>query len=243
MRDHFDQFPQLAELPRPFRVDPLPGHFALTASYELPLGEAGAPDGPVVAVGGDLLSRFTIDWPSDGGFIVTGGRKSGRSSALAAIVHQLAWRKTPLVVVSPRESILTEVAAGHGIPVLSAGDTSPADLEAVLDGVGEFVTVVVDDAEVFKNAPIEHALTGVKHRVAFIVSADSESLSTLFGGPVVEAKRARRALVLRPESTIMGTQAVGTPIPKFLLGRGTPGSAVLTTSTGWLPVRVPDIRQ
>jgi len=243
VRDHFDQFPQLAELPRPFRVDPLPGHFALTASYELPLGEAGAPDGPVVAVGGDLLSRFTIDWPSDGGFIVTGGRKSGRSSALAAIVHQLAWRKTPLVVVSPRESILTEVAAGHGIPVLSAGDTSPADLEAVLDGVGEFVTVVVDDAEVFKNAPIEHALTGVKHRVAFIVSADSESLSTLFGGPVVEAKRARRALVLRPESTIMGTQAVGTPIPKFLLGRGTPGSAVLTTSTGWLPVRVPDIRQ
>lgn len=243
VRDHFDQFPQLAELPRPVRVDPLPGHYALTASYELPLGEQGAPDGPVVAVGGDLLSRFTIDWPADGGFIVTGGRKSGRSSALAAIVHQLAWKKTPLVVVSARESILTEVAAGHGIPVVSAGDTSPADLESVLDGVGEFVTVVVDDAEVFKNAPIEHALTGVKHRVAFIVSADSESLSTLFGGPVVEAKRARRALVLRPESAIMGTQAVGTPIPKFLLGRGTPGSAVLTTAAGWLPVRVPDIRQ
>ncbi|MDR5698427.1 FtsK/SpoIIIE domain-containing protein [Agromyces aerolatus] len=243
VRDHFDQFAQLDELPRPFRVDPLPGHFALTASYELPLGEAGAPEGPVVAVGGDLLSRFTIDWPADGGFVVTGGRKSGRSSALAAIVHQLAWRKTPLVVVSPRESILTEVAAGHGIPVITAGDIAPPDLEQVLDGAGEFVTVVVDDAEVFKNAPIEHALTGVKHRAAFIVSADSESLSTLFGGPVVEAKRARRALVLRPESSIMGTQAVGTPIPKFLLGRGTPGSAVLTTSSGWLPVRVPDIRQ
>jgi S-DNA-T family DNA segregation ATPase FtsK/SpoIIIE len=243
VRDHFDQFAQLDELPRPFRVDPLPGHFALTASYELPLGEVGAPEGPVVAVGGDLLSRFTIDWPADGGFVVTGGRKSGRSSALAAIVHQLAWRKTPLVVVSPRESILTEVATGHGIPVITAGDTAPPDLERVLDGVGEFVTVVVDDAEVFKNAPIEHALTGVKHRAAFIVSADSESLSTLFGGPVVEAKRARRALVLRPESSVMGTQAVGTPIPKFLLGRGTPGSAVLTTSSGWLPVRVPDIRQ
>lgn len=243
VRDHYDQFAQLAALPRPFRVDPLPGHFALTAAYELPLGDTGAAEGPVVAVGGDLLSRFTIDWPAEGGFVVTGGRKSGRSSALAAIVHQLAWRKTPLVVVSPRESILTEVAAGHGIPVISAGDTAPPDLERVLDQVGEFVTVVVDDAEVFKNAPIEHSLTGLKHRIAFIVSADSESLSTLFGGPVVEAKRARRALVLRPESAIMGTQAIGTPIPKFLLGRGTPGSAVLTTSAGWLPVRVPDIRQ
>lgn len=243
VRDHFDQFPQLASLPSPFRVDPLPGHYALTTAYELPLGESGPAEGPVVAVGGDLLSRFTLDWPADGGFIVTGSRKSGRSSALAAIVHQLAWRKTPLVVVSGRESILTEVAAAHGIQVVSGGDTGPTELEPILDAAGEFVTVVVDDAEQFKNAPLEHALTGAKHRAVFIVAADSESLSTLFGGPIVEAKRSRRALVLRPESTIMGTQAVGTPIPKFMLGRGTPGSAVLTTPGGWLPVRVPDIRQ
>ncbi|WP_350349134.1 FtsK/SpoIIIE domain-containing protein [Agromyces sp. G08B096] len=243
VRDHFDQFPQLAAMPRPFRVDPLPGHFALTSAYELPLGESGPADGPVVAVGGDLLSRFTLDWPADGGFIVTGGRKSGRSSALAAIVHQLAWRKTPLVVVSGRESILTEVATAHGIQVISRGDLTPPELDPILDAAGEFVTVVVDDAEQLKNAPIEHALTGAKHRAVFIVAADSESLSTLFGGPIVEAKRSRRALVLRPESAIMGTQAVGTAIPKFMLGRGTPGQAVLTTPSGWLPVRVPDIRQ
>jgi S-DNA-T family DNA segregation ATPase FtsK/SpoIIIE len=41
----------------------------------------------------------------------------------------------------------------------------------------------------------------------------------------------------------MGTQAIGTPIPKFMLGRGTPGSAVVTTPTGWLAARVPDVRQ
>ncbi|QAY73141.1 hypothetical protein ET445_07055 [Agromyces protaetiae] len=246
VRDHYDQFPQLEALPNPFRVDPLPGHFALTAAYDLPLGDSGPADGPVVAVGGDLLSRFTIDWPAEGGLVVTGGRKSGRSSALAAIVHQLAWRQTPILVVSGRQSILTEVAAGHGITVVSAGDTDPVKLGEVLDGiagVGGSATIVVDDAEQYKNAPIEHALTGVKHRAAFIVAADSESISTLFGGPIVEAKRSRRALVLRPESAIMGTQAVGSPIPKFMLGRGTPGSAVFTTPAGWLPVRVPDIRQ
>lgn len=241
--EYFDQYPQLADLPRPFRVDPLPGHFALTAAYELPLGDSGPADGPVVAVGGDLLSRYTVDWPAEGGMIVTGGRKSGRSSALAAITHQLAWRRMPLLVVSPKESILTEVAAGHGIRVLSAADTDPAGLEAALDGLGDRVTIVVDDAEQLKNAPIEHALTGVKQRAVFLVAAESESLSGLFGGPVVEAKRSRRALVLRPESAIMGTQAIGSPIPKFMLGRGTPGSAVFTTPSGWLPVRVPDIRQ
>ncbi|GLU89080.1 FtsK/SpoIIIE domain-containing protein [Agromyces sp. NBRC 114283] len=243
VRDHYDQFPQLQALPSPFRVDPLPGHYALTAAYELPLGDSGPADGPVVAVGGDQLSRFTLDWPADGGFLVTGARKSGRSSALAAIVHQLAWRKIPLVVVSTRDSILTEVAAAHSIPVVQGGDLTPAELDPILDAAGEHVTVVVDDAEQYKNAPLEHALTGAKHRATFIVAADSESLSTLFGGPVVEAKRSRRALLLRPESTIMGTQAIGTPVPKFMLGRGTPGTAVLTTPGGWLPVRVPDIRQ
>ncbi len=243
VRDHFDQFPQLTELPRPFRVDPLPMYLALTAAYDLPLGESGPANGPVVAVGGDQLSKFTLDWPAEGGFVVTGSRKSGRSSTLAAIVHQLAWRKEPILVVSSRRSILTDVAAGHSAPVLSAGDTTPAQLDEILDGLGERVTIVVDDAEQFKNAPIEHALTGIKHRATFMVAADTESVSTLFGGPLVEAKKSRRALVLRPESAINGTQVVGSPIPKFMLGRASAGAGVLTTSAGWLPVRVPDIRQ
>ena len=68
-------------------------------------------------------------------------------------------------------------------------------------------------------------------------------MSTLFGGPFAEAKKARRALVLRPESSVMGTQVIGSPIPKFMLGRGSAGGGVFTTAAGWLPVRVPDIRQ
>jgi S-DNA-T family DNA segregation ATPase FtsK/SpoIIIE len=243
VRDHFDQFAQLAELPRPFRVDPLPMYLALTAAYDLPLGDSGPADGPVVAVGGDQLSKFTLDWPAEGGFVVTGSRKSGRSSTLAAVVHQLAWRKEPILVVSSRQSILTDVAAGHSAPILTAGDTTPAQLDEILDRLGERVTIVVDDAEQFKNAPIEHALTGVKHRATFIVAADTESVSTLFGGPLVEAKKSRRALVLRPESAINGTQVVGSPIPKFMLGRASAGAGVLTTAAGWMPVRVPDIRQ
>jgi S-DNA-T family DNA segregation ATPase FtsK/SpoIIIE len=76
-----------------------------------------------------------------------------------------------------------------------------------------------------------------------MVAADTESVSTLFGGPLVEAKKSRRALVLRPESAINGTQVVGSPIPKFMLGRASAGAGVLTTAAGWMPVRVPDIRQ
>lgn len=243
VRDHFDQFPQLAELPQPFRVDPLPGYMALTAAYELPLGDGGGEDGPVVAIGGDRLSKFTLDWPGDGGFVVTGDRRSGRSSTLAAIVHQLAWRKEPLLVVSPRASVLTELAERSGIPVITAAETQPAQLDEILAPFDGRVTVVVDDAEQFKNAPIEHALTGIKHRATFIVAADTDSLSTLFGGPFVEAKKARRAFVLRPAAAMIGTQAVGAPIPKFMLGQAPAGGGVFTTPSGWMPARVPDVRQ
>jgi S-DNA-T family DNA segregation ATPase FtsK/SpoIIIE len=139
--------------------------------------------------------------------------------------------------------VLTEVARSHGILIIDNPLLTPPELEALLPADGSAVTIVVDDADQYKNASIEHALTGVKHRAVFIVAADSDALSTLFGGPVVEAKRSRQALVLRPESTIMGTQTTGSPIPKFMLGRGTPGSAVVTTPAGWLAARVPDVRQ
>lgn len=244
VRDHFDQFPQLQELPQPFRVDPLPGYMALTTAYELPLGDGGPEHGIVVAIGGDRLSKYTLDWPGEGGFIVAGDRRSGRSSALAALVHQLAWRKEPLLVVAPRASVLTELADAAGIPVIRTGDVQPPQLDEVLAPLdGTRLTVVVDDAEQFKNAPIEHALTGIKHRATFIVAADSDSLSTLFGGPFVEAKKARRAFVLRPNQAMIGTQAVGAPIPKFMLGHSTPGGGVFLSAGGWMPARVPDPRQ
>ncbi len=244
VRDHFDQYPELIALPRPLRVDPLPSYVSLTEALTLPPGDSGPADGPVVAVGGDVLSRYTLDWPGAGGFLVAGPRRSGRSTALAGIVHQLAsLTRTPLLVVSTRESVLTEVARSHGIAVVDSPLLTPPELDALLPADGATTTIVVDDADQYKNAPIEHALTGVKHRAVFLVAADSDALSTLFGGPVVEAKRSRQALVLRPESTIMGTQTIGSPIPKFMLGRGTPGSAVVTTPTGWLAARVPDVRQ
>lgn len=242
VRDHFDRFPELAALPRPLRVDPLPSYVSLSEALALPVADGGAPDAPTLAVGGDVLSRFTLDWPGAGGLLVTGPRRSGRSSALALLVRQLA-PTTPVVVVASRPSVLTETARAHGIPVVENPLLTPPELEELLPADGALTTIVVDDAEQYKNAAIEHTLTGVKQRAVFAVSADSEALSTLFGGPIIEAKRARQALVLRPESTIMGTQAIGSPIPKFMLGRGTPGGGVVTTSAGWLAVRVPDVLQ
>ncbi|WP_430591645.1 FtsK/SpoIIIE domain-containing protein [Humidisolicoccus flavus] len=243
VHDHFSKFEQLENLPQPFHVDPLPSYMALSAAYDLPLAPGLESELPIVGVGGDKLSKYTLDWPDAGGFVVTGPRRSGRSSALAAIVHQMAWNKIPVLVVATRASVLTEVAEGHKVPIIRESETAPDGLQEVLAQFEGKITIVVDDAEQLKNAPLEHALAGVKHRAVFIASAESDAVSTLFGGAFAEAKRARHAIVLRPIAAMLGTQAVGSPIPKFMLGQSSAGGGVLYTGSEWIPVRVPDIRQ
>lgn len=232
------------EGPVPFRVDPMPKYVALSSAAELPVAHDNAATGLVVGVGGDRLERYMLDWPGDGGFITVGGRRSGRSSLLALTLMQLVQRRMPVIVAAPRPSALTETAQAAGVSVIENGTISPPELDQLLEPFGDaFVTVVVDDAEQFKNASIEHALTGIKHRARFIVAADIESIATLFGGPFVEAKRARRALVLQPQSAMYGTQTAGTPIPKFMIAAVPAGGGVLMTPGGWIQVRVPDFRQ
>ncbi|MBF0672058.1 MAG: hypothetical protein IR160_05670 [Salinibacterium sp.] len=248
VRDHFDAFPQLADLPRPFRVDPLPTYIALSASYALPLASGCAQPTPVVAVGGDELSRITLDWPDVGGFIVAGGRGSGRSSTLAAIAHQLAWSKRPVVVVAPRDSVLTEVATGHSLEIVRAPDMDAQQLMDLVGSVaqaagGGTVSVLVDDAEMLKQSPLEQAITGVASLSTFCVGVDADAASTLFGGAIVAAKKARHGIVLSPTNAMVGAQLFGTQIPRYMLGSQTPGGGVLLRDGGWMPVQVPDVRQ
>jgi len=231
--------------PVPFRVDPLPRYIAMSQAMELAVAAGNADDGIVVAVGGDRLSRYTVDWPADGGFVVSGGRQTGRSSTLAAFLDQLLARGQRAIVVAPRPSVLTERATAAGVRVLGADAfaTGPVELPQYLPEVDGRLTVIIDDVEHLKNSPLDAALSTMKDRFLFVCAVDIESTSTLFGGPFVEAKRARRALVLRPTAALHGTQVTGTPIPKFMLGSTTAGGGVLMAPEGWLQVRVPDLRQ
>lgn len=241
--EHFAAFPELAELPQPFHVDPLPSYVALSSAYALPRAAGCAAELPVVGVGGDTLSRYTLDWPDDGGFVVVGDRGTGRSSTLAAIVHQLAWSSVPVAVVATKASSLTEVSAGHSVTVLSDTSAGPeAVAELVAGAGGKPLTVVVDDVETLRDSPLEHALIGAKRDVVFIVALTTEAVSSIFGGPYVEAKKARRGIVLSPSNSMTGTQAFASQIPKFMLGKTPAGGGVLFRDGEYTPVQVPDIR-
>ena len=238
---HFAAFPQLEELPQPSRVDPLPSYIELSSAYALPKADPRMPEQPVVGVGGDQLSRYALDWPEAGGFVVCGDRRSGKSQTLALIAHQLAWAETPLVVVAVAGSPLAEVALAHNVPVLDSTSTQEqwAPILAQIDGV---LTVVVDDAERWKDSLLEMALFGARGHARFIVSIGADAASSVFTGAYAEAKKARLGLLLSPTTSILGTQVFGTQLPRHLVGRAAPGGGAFYSDGRYTAMQVPDLR-
>jgi S-DNA-T family DNA segregation ATPase FtsK/SpoIIIE len=103
--------------------------------------------------------------------------------------------------------------------------------------------VILDDAEQLKGAPIEQALSGISAGASFCVAVDTEAASSMFGGALPVARKARLGLVLSPLNAMAGTTLFGTQIPRYMLGAQTPGGAVLHRDGAWQAVRVPDVRQ
>ncbi|TFD61618.1 hypothetical protein E3T39_06140 [Cryobacterium suzukii] len=239
---HFATFPQLAELPQPLRVDPLPTTFALSETFALPVLVEGMPEHPVVGIGGDTLSRVTLDWPGSGGFVVVGDPRTGKSSTLALVAHQLAWSSAPVVIVAQSASPLTEVAAAHGLAVLNAS-SSAEDIAAALLPREVPLTVIVDDAEHWRDSPLERALVAAKGHSVFCVAIGANAASSVFGGPYAEAKKAHQGLLLSPGTTILGTQVFGGQVPRHLVGRFPAGGGALYSHGSYLPVQVPDLRR
>lgn len=238
---HYAQFPQLAELPKALRVDPLPQRIGLSEATSLPLHEESGAEFPVVAVGGDHLSRITVRWPDVGGFVVSGDRRSGKTHALAAIAHQLAWHGVRVVAAVAREgSVLSDVARSHRMPVLTP-QSSEADISAALGAGDEPVTIVIDDSEAIRDTVLDRKLAAARGQLRFIVGVGSESAGSAITTALTEAKKGRAGLLLSPTSTIIGTQVFGVQLARTHVGRGAPGSGVFFSDGTYMPVQVPDL--
>ncbi|MGO3147308.1 MAG: FtsK/SpoIIIE domain-containing protein [Leucobacter sp.] len=247
-RDYYRQFAQLERLPIAFRVDPLPAYIGLQHAFTLPVHHGLTPEGLVYGVGGDELSRVTVDWSELTGFVAAGSRGSGRSTVLAALLHQLHAAGQPVIVVAPRASVLTELAEAEGIGVINDIAVDAVTFTSILDELepkhgSSRVTLVLDDAEMMKQQPIEFAITGVTGRVSIAVAVESEAASSLFGGALAQAKRHRKGIVLTPTHSMVGMTLFGTQIPKFMIGSRSVGSGVAHIDGLWIPIRTPDVRQ
>ena len=207
--------------PAPLRVDVLPARIRLAEAESLP-GRPGAPGPlrPLVAVGGDELSRLTADLGRFPGFAIAGPPLSGRSSALLVMAGSLLENGAGLVVFAPRESPLRALAGQPGVlAVVTGTDADQRVVAGVLESAAGPVAVLVDDAEALHQARIGDLLAqipaeGRGRGHALVVAGTSGELLRTSRGFTAAARQFRCGLLLTPEAPQLGQELFGTRLPR-----------------------------
>jgi len=200
----------------PHRIRALPD---LVRLADLP----GAHDtaGVVLGVGGDGAGPVRLELAT--GLLVAGPPGSGRSSTLLTLAQGLSSAGHRLVAVAPRVSPL------RALPGCVLDEHDMAGLEEQL-GDGR-VALLVDDAELLVDGPLgpllEQAVRHARNRGTLVVVAGTTSeLTSGYRGFVVTLRRARRGLLLSPESAADG-DLLAVRLPRSTGARRLPGRALL----------------
>lgn len=237
------------ELPaalRPFRVDVLPARLGFEQAWEL--REPTTVDGSMwalVGVGGDTLRAYGPELATGTpGFVIAGPPSSGRSTALLTMARSLRRAGIGVVAVAPRPSPLRGMA-DEGAVVLTGPGLGSDELTAALDSAGERAVVVIDDAELLRDCEASDDLVrmlraGSGSGRALLIAGDADSLGGGFSGWQPEMRKARRGLLLSPQSLTDG-DLIGTRVPRNVVGQSLqPGRGLLHLGHGELiTVQVP----
>ncbi len=231
---------------RPIRVDVLPAR--ITASEAMALQPDFTPPSELwalFAAGGDELSPLGMDLEESGpGFVISGPPKSGRSSTLVAATMSLLHRGTEVILVTPRRSPLRELVAESGVLGTLDSESSSDELEELTQSARGPYVIVVDDAELIYDTPLDEALEeeirrGMDGGLGVIAAGAVDTLSSQYRGFVVQARRSRNGLLLSPQGSadgemfnirITSNSATGGPTGRGLLVQGgevMPAQAVL----------------
>ena len=133
---------------------------AITATQTLELGPVPKPGWIPLGVGGDTLAVRSVSMEDVGnGVLITGPRRSGRSTALAFALQSALDNGTRTILILPRRSPLTAWADHPGV-VAVLDSTSEVDLlQDLLDEGSTDTLVVVDDLDILgKTHPLAKEL-------------------------------------------------------------------------------------
>ncbi|GGF44928.1 hypothetical protein GCM10011519_18460 [Marmoricola endophyticus] len=223
---------------RPFRLDVLPVRIGLEEALDL----AGpATDELVLAVGGDTLERRGLDPLRHGpGLLVTGPRRSGRSTALRTMATTALRQGWEVAVVTPRTSPLRSLCAEPGVHGPFDEDSDPtavAELLAKLRDTDVATMTLVDDVELvgvdgWLPALLERHLEGLRDSGSVLVAAGSPAeLASVYRGPVVTLKRSGSGLLLSPQAST-DADLYSARLPRSALGQLLPAGAGYLMTAG-----------
>ena len=179
----------------------------------------------------------TVDLLS-GGLLIAGARRSGKSSALIAIVEALvdAGRATPvkLTLVAPRATPLLDLNVWGSVHRNAASAEDAID-ELLLDLESQgpddpWLVWVVDDAHEYLDELLDDRLAtlaarGAEHRLRVVAAGDRVTAQRAYGGLMRHLRAERSGLVLQPDPD-MDSDLFDAPIDRRHRG-GPPGRAIL----------------
>lgn len=154
--------------------------------------------GLLLGVGGDAAVPVAVD-PFAGAarMLVAGPPRSGRSTALGALLAEALRVRHAVVVAAPARSPLSAAGQHFGVPVLD-----PAGGPAGSGPPPPGTLLLVDDSEAFLDTALGDDLTGwlraAGTELAAVVSARADELATAYRGLGVEIRRNRSGLLLQP---------------------------------------------
>ncbi|WP_018680141.1 FtsK/SpoIIIE domain-containing protein [Actinokineospora enzanensis] len=233
---------------RPRRIDPLPTE--LTAARLAALRVTDRPAGPAVctpAAGGDHLGPLDVDLDAvGGGFVVAGPARSGKSTALLAVVDSLAGRADatlPVLVVTPRPSPLRELAGAPGVLDVLTDEADVVETLAAL--TGQRFAIAVDDAERISDFELTERLESLARSAQdggplLLAAVATEDLlaNHRYRGWLATLRRTRTGVLLNPGSCADG-EVFDLRLPRTTAGGWPPGRALLVRDGNPMPAQVP----
>jgi S-DNA-T family DNA segregation ATPase FtsK/SpoIIIE len=228
---------------RPMRVDALPARISMTDALKLaPSFRPPSPLWVMLGVGGDELHPIGLDLEENGpGFVIAGPPKSGRSTTLAGAAQSLLRAQVPVIVITPRRSPLRAWQGRDGVLGLLNAESTKKELDDLLAQVeGRQFGVVVDDAELLYDTPLDKALeevvkTGIDGANAVVAAGTIDSLASQYRGFVARSRKTRNGLVLSPRAPGEG-ELFGVRFPSNA-GSGPVGSGILITGGAMTPLQ------
>ena len=191
----------------PLRVDELPCEVGFSALAP----PAGGADGVLVGLGGDDLIPLTLRPERDGRrWLVAGGSRSGKSTALATLTQSLLDAGTPVAVVADRPGPLDGLR-DHAHVVCWARPHEPSDVASLVAArqAHAGLAVIVDDADQTLDTPADPVLREIVRLVErdaglVVCSATTSTVMTQYRGVAVEVARHQTGVLLGPSGPAEG---------------------------------------
>ncbi|WP_316773758.1 FtsK/SpoIIIE domain-containing protein [Streptomyces sasae] len=227
---------------RPFRVDVLPGRISFEEAWAMRDPAATSSRlWALVGVGGDELTAFGPDL-SQGvpAFVIGGPAKSGRSTTLLGFARSYLANGVRIVVAAPRQSPLRELEGQDGVvKVFTGRDVDEDELEEIVNTAtpADPIVVLVDDAEVLDDCDAEDVFKriverGAEEGLAVVIAGDEDEICDGFSGWQVDAKKARRGILLSPQESGSG-ELIGIRTTRAMVGGPVqPGKGMLHLGSG-----------